>query len=101
MKKESIKPNNEPKTLLDFIIYGGENIIKEYHKKYHFLPFIGKLDGYNKILEMTIVHITEGFIDLETNRENMLTRLRVLKQKIIAFKEEITLENQILNTDVK
>ena len=50
---------------------------------------------------MTIVHITEGFIDLETNRENMLTRLRVLKQKIIAFKEEITLENQILNTDVK
>ena len=50
---------------------------------------------------MTIVHITEGFIDLETDRENIHRRLRVIKQKIIAFKEEITLKNQILNTDVK
>lgn len=101
MKQEQIKPTNFGQTLLDLIIKGGDNIINEYHKKYHFLPYIDKLDGYVKMLNLTIKQITEGFIDSEMDREKMLTRLRVVKQKILDFKEKITMENQILNTDVK
>ena len=95
MKQELIKPNNEPKTLLDFIIYGGENVIKEYHKKYHFLPYIDRLDGYVDMINLTIKKITEGFIDSETDREKMLTRLREVKEKIFDFKEQIKMENKI------
>ena len=95
MKQERIKSKNEGQTLLDLIVNSGDNVIKEYHKKYHFLPYIDMLDCYVKMLSLTIKQITEGFIDSETDREKMLTRLRVVKQKMLAFKEKITLENQI------
>ena len=95
MKQERIKSNKEGQTLLDLIVDGGNNIINKYHKKYHFLPYIDKFDGYVDMLNLTIKQITEGFIDSETDREKMLTRLRVVKQKMLAFKEKITLENQI------
>lgn len=43
------------------------------------------LDGYVGMLNLTIKQITEGFIDSETDREKMLTRLRLAKQKMLAF----------------
>ena len=54
MKQEQIKSTDEPQTLLDFIIHGGDNIIKEYHKKYHFLPYIDRLDSYVDMINLTI-----------------------------------------------
>ena len=98
MKQEQIKPNNYGQTLLDLIVQGGDNLINEYHKKYHFLPYIDKLDGYVNMINITIKKVTEGLIDSETDRKKILTGLRVIKQKMLAFKEKITLENQIQQT---
>ena len=95
MKQEKNKTTNEPKSLLDIIIDGGDNIIKEYHSTYHFQPYIDMLDGYVKMLNLIIKQITEGFIDSETRREKMLTSLKIVKQKMLDFKEQITIENKI------
>ena len=95
MKQEQIKPNNYGQTLLDLIVQGGANLINEYHKKYHFLPYIDKLDGYNNMINITIKKVTEGLIDSETDREKILTGLKLITQKMLDFKEKIILENQI------
>lgn len=98
MKQEQIKPNNYGQTLLDLIVQGGDNLINEYHKKYHFLPYIDKLDGYVSMINFTIKEVTEGLIDSETDREKILTGLKLITQKMLDFKEKIILENQIQNT---
>ena len=95
MKQEQIKPNNYGQTLLDLIVQGGDNIINEYHKKYHFLPYIDKLDGYVNMINFTIKEVTEGLIDSETDKEKILTGLKLITRKMLAFKEKITLENLI------
>ena len=95
MKQEQIKPNNYGQTLLNLIVQGGDNLINEYHKKYHFLPFINKLDGYVNMINITIKKVTEGLIDSETDREKILTGLKLITQKMLDFKEKIKMENKI------
>ena len=98
MKQEQIKPNNYGQTLLDLIVQGGDNLINEYHKKYHLLPYIDKLDGYVNMINITIKKVTEGLIDSETDRKKILTGLKLITQKMLDFKEKIILENQIQKT---
>lgn len=95
MKQEQIKPNNYGQTLLDLIVQGGDNIINEYHKKYHFLPYIDKLDGYVSMINYTIKEVTDGLINSETEREKILTGLKLITQKMLDFKKKIILEKQI------
>ena len=98
MKQEQIKPNNYGQTLLDLIVQGGDNLINIYHKKYHFLPYIDKLDGYVNMINITIKKVTEGLIDSETDREKILTGLKLITQKMLDFKKKIILEKQIQHT---
>ena len=76
----------------EFISLVGNRILNSYSKKYHFKPFLEKIDMFFKMLDMLEKNVREIPWDL-TERELILTAILEWQTRMLDFKNEISLEN--------